>query len=86
MAAIKSHTQSPLGAVWANSWAVKACDYVFLGRLQWTITDVEFKQWGMNSQIEQQQEIDIIADELLVKPFALPSCIFNTFKQQFWIF
>lgn len=44
---------SPMGAVRANSWAVKACDYVLLERLQWTITDVEFKQWGVNSQMEQ---------------------------------
>lgn len=34
------------------------------------ITDVEFKQWGMRIQIEQQQEIDIILHVLLVKLFA----------------
>lgn len=28
---------------------------------------MEFKQWGANSQIEQQREIDVIADELLVE-------------------
>lgn len=40
---------------------------MLLGRSQGTINDVEFKQCGLRSQIEQKKEIDVIADEVLAK-------------------
>lgn len=48
---------------------------------------MEFKQWGMWIQIEQQQETDIILHLLLVKLFAAAKRhFFYTFKQHFWTF
>lgn len=68
---LNGHNQDPLNRFpWEHCElipVVKACDYVLVGRLQWTIIDVGFKQSGRSSRIEQR-EIDSITDEFPVTP------------------